>query len=159
MIPSSRLVAAAVHQIGFREEPKGSNRGPQVDLYTGGRAEPWCAHFVAWLFRVLGAPLPGDHPPSPNRALALAGVAHMERVFKDHGWLYREPKVGDVIFYANRGLSDPGRGRHCGLVIACTPKHIETVEGNWGDAVVHRRVQRDDPRITGYGRHPGVTDG
>jgi hypothetical protein len=139
-------------QVGFREVPKGSNRGPQVDLYTGNRAEPWCGHFVAWAFRSVGHPLPGDIAPSPTRANPLASVSHTERVFAEHGWMHREPREGDLVFYATRGMSDPGRGRHIGIVVGVTPTHIETVEGNWGDAVVRRRVLRTSAQITGYGR-------
>lgn len=148
------LIRIAEAQVGFREDPRGSNRGAHVDLYTGGRAEPWCGHFVAWLFRVWGRPLPGDVPPSPTRANPLASVAHMERVFQEHQWSFREPAAGDVAFYRNRGLSDPGRGRHVGFVVKTTPTSIETVEGNWGDAVVRRTLPRADARISGFGRPP-----
>ena len=40
---------------GVREQPDGSNRGPEVDLYTGvtgeGDGPPWCAYFVSWNFK------------------------------------------------------------------------------------------------------------
>jgi len=153
-VKAADVVNAAYHQVGFRESPPKSNRGPQVDLYTGGRAEPWCAHFIAWLFRALGDPLPGDVAPTPKRANPLASVSFTERVFSEHGWLVMMPQVGDLIFYKDRGQSDPGRGRHIGLVVAVTGDTVRTVEGNWGDAVVHRTLRRGDPRISGYGRPP-----
>ena len=149
-------IAIALNEIGVKEEPKGSNRGPRIDLYTGRRAEPYCAHFVAWCFREAGTPLPGDTVPTPKRANPLASVAHLERVFGEHGWLTREPKSGDVIFYANRGLSDPGRGRHTGLVIEVDLQYVTTIEANWSDAVVKRKVLRNDPRIVQYGRKPTI---
>lgn len=147
-------IAIALNEIGVKEEPKGSNTGPRIDLYTGGRAEPYCAHFVSWCFREAGKDLPGDVPPTKKRANPLASVAHMERVFGEHGWLVREPQPGDVVFYANRGLSDRGPGRHVGLVISVDQKSITTVEANWSDAVVKRIVSRLDPRIVQYGRRP-----
>lgn len=149
-------LAIALNEVGVTEEPKGSNRGERVDLYTGGRAEPYCAHFVAWCFRESKTPIPGDVPPNTKRANPLASVAHMERVFAEHGWLVKEPKVGDVVFYRNRGQSDPGRGRHVGLVLGVDKDYIETVEANWSDAVVKRRLLRSDPRIANYGRRPAI---
>lgn len=155
MISSIPLhIAIALNEIGVKEEPKGSNTGPRIDLYTGGRSEPYCAHFVAWCFRESGRDLPGDVPPNKKTANPLASVAHMERVFGEHGWLFKEPQPGDVVFYSNRGLSDRGPGRHVGLVIETDAKTITTVEANWSDAVVKRKVSRTDPRIVQYGRRP-----
>ena len=140
--------------IGAKEVPPGSNRGPQVDLWTGGRPEPHCSHFVAWLFRQCGKALPGDVVPSPKRANPLASVSHLERVIKEHGWAVREPQVGDIVFYLTRGKSDAGPGRHTGIVIAVDATHFETVESNWSDRVAHRTVSRSDPTVAGFGRRP-----
>jgi hypothetical protein len=147
-------VAIALSQVGIREDPKGSNRGPQVDLYTGGRPEPWCAHFTAFCFREAGYPIPGDVVPTPRRANPLASVSHTERVFDEHGWAVREPQVGDVVFFKTRGRSDRGPGRHIGIVSAVTDKDFEIVDGNWGDAVTRRRVARSNPDVSGFGRRP-----
>ena len=147
-------VAIALSQVGVRESPKGSNRGPDVDKYTGCRAEPWCAHFVAWCFREASAELPGDVMPSPKRARAYASVSHTLRVFQEHGWFYNEPQVGDIVFYSKRGKSDAGSGKHIGIVVAVGPESFETVEGNWGDRVAKRVVDRDFPDIVGFGRRP-----
>jgi len=148
------VVALALSMVGAKEEPKGSNSGPQVDLWTGGRKEAHCSHFVAWLFRQCGKAIPGDVVPSPKRANPLASVAHLERVFKEHDWLVREPAVGDVVFYLTRGKSDAGPGRHTGVVVAVSTTHFETVEANWGDRVAHRTVSRADPSVAGFGRRP-----
>ena len=136
--------------------PKGSNRGDQVDIYTGNRAEPWCAHFVAWLYRQIQLPLPDDKQPSPKQHNPIASVSHLERCLRELGWLYREPKVGDLVFYATRGKSDAGPGRHIGLVVQVVGDTIHTIEANWGDRVARRQLKSTDPTITGYGRHPGL---
>jgi len=145
VLRSEDLIRAARHQVGFAEDPPRSNSGPHVDLYTGGRKEPWCGHFISWLFRVLGQPLPGDIAPSPKQHNPLASIAHMRRVFMEHEWYYREPKPGDVVFY---------RPTHAGIVVGVSNTHIETVEGNWSDRVALREVSRKDPRIAGFGRPP-----
>ena len=59
--PSSPLISEALviasSQIGVKEQPLGSNRGPQVDQYlesVGLNPEegsfPWCAAFLYWCF-------------------------------------------------------------------------------------------------------------
>ena len=148
------VVEVALSQIGVREQPKGSNRGPVVDVYTGKRPEPWCAHFVAWCFRQAGRPIPGDVEPAPKRANPLASVSFTERVFKEHGWAVMEPAPGDVVFFTTRGRSDRGPGRHIGIVVEVNLTHVVVVDGNWGDAVSKHSVRRDDPTVAGYGRRP-----
>jgi hypothetical protein len=46
-------VAAAIEEIGTKEEPPGSNRGPRVDVYCGKDwlGVPWCALFVSWAWK------------------------------------------------------------------------------------------------------------
>jgi len=148
------VVELALSHVGVRETPKGSNSGPVVDTFTGGRPEPWCAHFVAKVFRDCGRTIPGDVVPTPKRANPLASVSHLERVIAEHGWAVREPQVGDIVFYKTRGKSDAGPGRHVGIVVAVNATHFETAEGNWGDVVAHRTVSRADPTISGFGRVP-----
>jgi len=150
------LCTLARSQVGYREVPKGSNRGAAIDLYTGARAEPWCGHFVAWCFRIVGWSIPNDTIPSNSIANPLAGVAYMLNVFRTHGWVYNEPRVGDVVFYMSRGGSDAGRGMHCGIVVNVSGTTIETVEGNWSDAVCLRKFDytKSNPAIAGFGRRP-----
>lgn len=151
-----QLLALASDQVGYHETPPGSNRGLRVDVYTGGRAEPWCAHFVAWLFRQVGLDLPDDIPPSPKQHNPIASVSHLERVMTELGWMHQEPKTGDLVFYKTRGRSDAGPGRHIGFVAYVDPRsrEIHTIEGNWSDSVQRRVLPLGHNSITGYGRHP-----
>jgi hypothetical protein len=43
-------VAAAIVEIGVKEDPPGSNRGPRVDVYNGPDylGAPWCANFASF---------------------------------------------------------------------------------------------------------------
>lgn len=110
-----------------------------VDRYTGGRHEPWCAHFLAYLFRECGAPIPGDVVPSPTVANPLAGVSYMEWVFQEHGWCVMHPQPGDLAFFIGRGSSDPGKGRHVGLIETVDGTRITTIEANENDGVRRER--------------------
>lgn len=151
------VVKAALRFTGIKEDPPKSNRGQSIDAFNGGRGESWCAHFVAYCFRICNRAIPGDVIPTPQRANPLANVAAMEKVFVKNFWVVAkdaEPQVGDVVFYASRGLSDPGVGRHVGLVVAVDVDFIYTVEGNWQDQVTRRKVARNHPHIVQYGRVP-----
>ena len=118
--------------------------------------------------------MPGDVVPSPKRANPIASVATMERrlssaPFKpEYGngglWVYdakvngvrREPVPGNVIFFRSRVASDPGRGRHVGIVerYDADTETVHTIEGNTGDGVRRRAYHVDDARIAGYGVWP-----
>ncbi len=149
---SYKLIELANSYVGL-EEDTGNNDGKPTDLFAGGRKEPWCAHFVAFLYREAGRVIPGDVLPNAERANPLASVEHMERVFKEHGWHFREPAAGDVVFFRSRGRSDPARtGRHCGIVVSVSNREFTTIEGNSGNMVRRSTYRRDSPNVTGFGR-------
>ncbi|MBL0320570.1 MAG: CHAP domain-containing protein [Alphaproteobacteria bacterium] len=147
------LLKIASDQVGIKEQT-GHNDGQSVFVFTGGRSEAWCAHFVVWCYRTAGKPIPGDVVPSVKKANPLASVSFLESIFKDHEWHYREPKVGDVVFFKTRGASDRGPGRHTGIVERVEGTVIHTIEGNLSDSVRRTKHKLDDPRITGFGRMP-----
>src|SRR3989344_960303 len=49
-----QVILLACGELGAREAPPHSNRGPRVDLYTGGRALRWCIAFVRWCYTEAG---------------------------------------------------------------------------------------------------------
>lgn len=144
-----RALNMARSQLGVREAT-GNNDGLPSQRYMNGRREPWCANFVAWSFRQTGNPLPGNQR-------SLASVQYMEDQMKaKNKWFRRgaaQPKPGDVIFFANRGASDKGPGRHVGIVEKVENGRVYTVEGNSGNGVKRRSYSVNDPRISGYGRN------
>lgn len=153
---SGSAVNIALSQYG-KKEATGNNDGKDVAKFTGGRQEPWCAHFVAWVFRTAGKPIPGDVVPTPTRANPLASVTFMENVFRKNGWLVSEPQAGDVVFFASRGGSDAGAGRHVGIVESVDPVKgiINTIEGNLSNKVAKAsHLFRNNPNISSFGRRP-----
>lgn len=153
--PAGDIVAVALSQVGIRES-SGKNDGIPSERYAGGRQEPYCAHFIAWLFRQTGRPLPGDVVPTRTRANPLASVAFMHRVFKEHGWLVVDPRPGDVVFMKTRGRSDRGPGHHVALVVgvelAGAEACLHCVDANWGNAVCRVQRRKSDPSIWAFGR-------
>lgn len=153
---SGSAVNIALSQYG-KKEATGNNDGADIAKFTGGRQEPWCAHFVAWVFRTAGKPIPGDVVPTPTRANPLASVTTMEEVFRKNGWLVKDPQAGDVVFFASRGGSDSGAGRHVGIVESVDTKAgiIHTIEGNFGNRVAKAAHNyRNNSNITNFGRRP-----
>ncbi len=148
---AARIVEAAANAVGL-EEKGGPNKGPPVDLFAGGRQEPWCAHFAATLFRDEGCPLPGDIEPTRDDANPIANVKQMWRRLNLAGLAVEVPLPGDVIIFNSRGDSDQGGGWHCGIVSVVDGEHIQTIEGNSGDKVARRLYRVTDSRIAGYGR-------
>jgi len=149
-------------------EATGRNDGIPQERYSQGRKDPWCAHFVAWAFRQTGAPLPGDRPLSQNQNLALGSVQHMEDQMRAAGTLVpggkdATPQPGDVIFFASRGRSDSGSGRHVGIVEKVENGRVHTIEGNSSNSVRRRSYPLDHYNIANYGRpslhQSGAQDG
>jgi hypothetical protein len=156
MSGAEAVITLALAQVGLEEVPRGSNRGPDIDKFTGGNAVPYCALGICWLFRECGRAIPGDFVPTPGRMSPLCSVTHMERVFTEHDWMVMAPQPGDVVFYKDRGLSDRGPGRHVGLVVEVNDygQTFRTVEFNWSQGVRSRWVKREDPKVVGFGRRP-----
>lgn len=144
-------------QIGITEAT-GHNDGIPADRYMRGDALAWCAGFVLWCYDE------SDWPSlysSAREYYSLRSVQKLEDAMRARGvWfgprLVDSVEPGDLVFYANRGRSDAGRGRHVGLVVEGTGgipgTAFETIEGNWGNEVKRRRVSVIDLSITGFAR-------
>jgi hypothetical protein len=140
-------LSIALGEVDVREDPSGSNRGvcPRnatrgcVDAYTGGRARPWCAHFVSWAFEQTGFS-PFGH---------LASVNALRSWGRSTGWYFTrkqvedsdvQPMAGDIFAKPRYEGVGPQRrlvGGHTGFVVRydAARQRVETVEGNTGDAV------------------------
>jgi len=133
-IPSPLTVLAiqiAQGEVGVREDPPYSNRGPEVEKYLGcvglGPKYPWCAAFVYYCFNGASVKL--------NRANPLVKTAscmnHWHRTF---GIKIRSEEVSQhpsliepgLIFIISRKY---GRG-HTGIVTGYLNGIIHTIEGN-----------------------------
>lgn len=128
------LLTILARQVGVRESPLGSNRGPAQNADGGGvdaylastrtpSGNPWCAAFTYWCFQKAGI----------KECPQTAGAANMFAGLKDK-WYASEnrlPEPGDLIFYSK---SNDANIHHVGIVesVDRSSGKIITVEGNSG---------------------------
>lgn len=126
MATAADIIARAKSQVGYKENPAGSNH-TKFGVWYGMDHEPWCAMFVSWVFYFCGVPL--KISTSKGYSYCPSGVAW----FKSHGlWRssYRS-QTGDVVFFNFSGGSE---AEHTGIVLHNDPtkSYIITIEGNTG---------------------------
>ena len=126
------------------EIPDGSNRSPEIDLYTGMSGKPltvpgpsWCAYFASWNF----AKAPGGSP--------FGRIGGAQTIAKYCGVHIPASVVSGSIFVFPSSLSvKPGdlgiivNGQEHGHVVqfaAVVDDTVWTVEGNCGNAVRSKR--------------------
>ena len=144
-------VAQAEEQVaaGAREIPPGSNAGPFVLEYTGGRVGPWCAYFCGWCYdRANG-----------ERELPFKTSGSARRLFRNVaavGELVESPQRGDLVCWS-RGAANSGKG-HVGLcsVVSDDGMHFWTVEGNRGRSGQVKEFEHEvgEANLLGFARLP-----
>jgi hypothetical protein len=131
----------AVTQIGVREQPLGSNRGPEVDEYLRavglnpvGHSFAWCVAFTHFCYLKAAQSLGVENPH-----IKTAGVL-------DH-WNQAGRKPGVLRITRTRTISDPGLVKpgslfildlgeglgHSGMVVETAGGRLVTIEGNTND--------------------------
>ncbi|WP_214322102.1 CHAP domain-containing protein [Nonomuraea sediminis] len=155
------MIKAASGEIAYRES--GTNfthynrwLGKLPGYPHDGYGYPWCSSFLSWCLNASG-----NAGAGPKTAGCETGVAW----FKARHRFYRTPEPGDFVYYG------PGGGTHVELVVEVTRTSITTIGGNTsgsldgryfnGDGVYRKTVDRDSPRIYGYGRpdYPAAAPG
>jgi len=150
MTLQDKALEVAISQLGVQEQPIGSNRGPQVDLYIrsvgldpAGK-HPWCMAFVYWCHSQAAEKIGVQNP-----MLKTGGVLLQWQKRKDR---YRglTPQPGDVF------IMDYGNGvGHTGIVEKADNDFVYTIEGNTNDEGSREgfevcRRKRPRAKIAGY---------
>jgi hypothetical protein len=133
--------------------------GPEIQHFTGGNAEPWCADFVKTCFAEAGYPL-----PTYQRSESAKWVPGMASMLQQNFFTGRQsqPRPGDIIFF---GKCKPEAGdfdglKHVGIVESVDPDGtIHTIEGNTGDgisadgdALLRKKHRVGDGWVAGFAR-------
>lgn len=129
-------IALAEHAKGVREEPDGSNWGPDIARYGGIQGSPWCCWFWSWCNRqAFGAYSLGTkfgHCLSAWQKAQKLGMA------REKGASLPIPGDAFIMLYRKNGVLT-GNG-HIGFVLRVEERGgkavaINTVEGNAGNRV------------------------
>ena len=153
-IAAAALASAKAEKAkGVHEVPDGSNRGPEVDVYTGMEGVPlsvlgpaWCAYFASWNF----ARAPGGSPFGriggaqsivqfclkniPGSVIDMTvQISAVTTMGLSPACLY-VPRCGDLGVIANGQIHG-----HVIQVAACQDGTIWSIEGNSGNAVRMRK--------------------
>ncbi len=126
--------------------------GPEVNKYTDGTLEYWCADFTSWVFKEAGTPFTGGS----SGGWRIAAVSGLEEWFAANG-----------TFTPNGPNADPQPGdiytlevSHVGIVEKVEGTTLHTISGNTGvdssnnGSGVGRSIYnnfRSDKSITGFG--------
>lgn len=128
-----QALQVALQEVGVKEQPPGSNRGPRVDQYQGGsKGQYWCCHFVSWCVEQTGK------SPFGHRA----AVSSLRKWGKSNGKYTpserAQPQPGDIFTKSRYDKAGKLVGGHTGFVQSYNPDNrtVRTVEGNVRDKVM-----------------------
>ena len=173
----AKLVDCAMSQVGYLEkrsnaqlDDKTANAGSanwnryarDIDnkypnFYNGKKnGYSWCDIFVDWCFiECFGYEKALKMLYQPAKSTG-AGCSYSAGFYRAHNAFYRQPQVGDQVFFG-----DYGNEGHTGIVIAVAGSVVTTVEGNTsggygvdsnGDGVYIKRYDISTQYIPGFGR-------
>lgn len=150
----SKVVDVALAELAknVREVPDGSNKGPRIDIYTDGNAEPWCADFISWVYKEAGQPFSGGL----SDGWRIPGAQSLPAWLKANGkWFDKgssdTPMPGDVVYFIWGGDGDDD---HVGIVEKVDGETMITIEGNSSNSVARREYDQYNTHesIVGWGR-------
>jgi hypothetical protein len=136
----AKALEVAISQIGVREKPLGSNRGPEVDAYLkASGVNPaaghfaWCAAFIYWCYEQAAQSLGRANPVIQTAGVlahwSKAGQKGINRI--THNAAVNDPSLikPGHIFIIQHG-STTG---HTGMVERVSGGKLVTIEGNTND--------------------------
>ena len=169
------VIDLAEQEVGYLEKASNANLDDKTanagsgnytkyarDLYNAGyyngnkNGYAWCDVFVDWLFYKAFGKEVGQKLQCQTGDLG-AGCKFSAQYYKKQGRLFKTPKAGDQIFFANSG-EDP---YHTGLVTNVVSNKVYTIEGNTssssgvvanGGCVSKKCYSVNYGKIYGYGR-------
>jgi cell wall-associated NlpC family hydrolase len=125
------LLIIARKELGVKELPPGSNRGPRVEGYLKsvhlGPGYAWCAAFVYWCFEQASAGLNRVNPlPRTGSCLDHWNKTRGQKITSQQA--LTDPTLiepGDVFIIRSKGIKG-----HTGIVVGICDGYIHTIEGN-----------------------------
>lgn len=151
---SQKILQVANGEVGAKENPDGSNQGPNnspsgrgiTNFYKHGanNGAPWCSYFATWVLQTAGEKI----STIPQASGVYQWYAKKGQAFTKESVLAGKntPQPGDIFV---KNLSGSG---HIGIVTSYSNGIIKTIEGNASDRVKTgtRRITSSD--VKGFGR-------
>jgi len=149
----------ALYTLGVAEEPRGSNRGPELDslLSPFGKSYvkhhqinassvPWC---MVWVSCVVASALKAGSWADVPWGQWFGAASQIGQWGKDNGVYvqgHEMPLAGDILVMTRDGSgSDVGGGTsagHVGIVLWADETHVWSIDGNVSDAVQIKKRKR-----------------
>lgn len=129
----SKVIEIARADLGYTEDPPGSNRTKYWDAYDPKmQGQPWCVAFLWWVFQQAGERM------AFFGGGKTASCGMLLRWYKEQGLTVpvSEVQPGDIVLLNFHGTKDT---EHCGLVVDYSirvnpktgaPEFVVTIEGN-----------------------------
>lgn len=147
MTLAQKTIETAISQLGVQEKPKGSNSGPEVEIYLRsvglGKGYSWCMAFVYWCVQQSSVKTAIKNPlKKTGGVLDQWNTLGLKKS--------STPQPGDIF------IMDFGKGQgHTGIVEKVENDIIHTIEGNTNDDGSREgyevcRRQRKTSTIKGY---------
>lgn len=118
----------AQSQNGVKEVPRGSNAGPEVEIYLKsvglGKGYPWCMALVFWAVSQAAKNMKVANP-----LIKTGGVMRQWNEIPTKFKVKSDPQPGDIF------IMDFGKGAgHTGFIVEVLPNgKVKTFEGNTND--------------------------
>ena len=149
-----KVIKVAETEVGYKEGKTNITKYAKwfdtkaKDFYnTKKQGAAWCDIFVDYVFcQAFGEAKARVMLYQPKMSLG-AGCKYSAGYYRSNKAWYNEPEVGDQIFFGTKGGET-----HTGLVYKVTDKMVYTIEGNTENEVKKKSYQKNNKKISGYGR-------
>ena len=167
MINPADVLRIASGEIGYREDPPGTNKNkfaadldknyPEWYYYDGGphkkNGYDWCTIFHDWAFiKAYGVETARKLLYRPKENNYGAGVKFAWSYYRGAGRIAPNPILGCSVFFTS--YKDRRYATHIGICSGVTDTYITVIEGNAGtdsQYVVEKQYRRDYSYLYGYG--------
>ena len=136
------FVDVAVREIGYREDPDGSNK---YGTWCGIGTASWCHAFVSWCANECGYIEDGTLPKTGACETGRQWFIQRDEYQPKGSY---EPQPGDIVYFRHGSESV---SHHVGIVEFAENGTLNTIEGNSGGLVRRRSYPLNADRIMGYG--------
>ena len=160
---AQEIVRVVEGEVGIKEHPPGSNRGPRVDVYelavaTWALGKAWCADLVTWAHKEAAKRLGIKPPKFPADPASVPYWTEMIRAGRN-GWRRIEPAAargGDVVtLWGSAHIETVISVDVHAHVLHCIGGNTSTVGQNSNGGEVCRTV-RSFSEVTVIGRYKGA---